>query len=283
MEINLEKKDINNASLKVSIVEKDYEEKVNEKLRDYSKKANIKGFRPGKVPLGVVKQMVGKNLIADEVYTLLTENINSYIKENDIAIIGDPLPSEDDKRLDIDWGNQKEYSFTYDLGLIPEFSYDVSSKVKVQSYKIEIDDKANQEASDNLQKQYGDMQKPEEVSEDDFISGDLVSEDESFNKFTILPLSKISTKSLKKFIGAKVGDKVTFDIRKAFKKEISHIAYATGMTKEDAEKAKGDYTITITEISRSKKAQLNQEFLIKYSALESSKPRKNMMLNSKKS
>ncbi len=263
MNITLEKKDVNNASLKINLVEKDYEAKVNDKIKEYSKKANIKGFRPGKVPPQIIKSMMGESLIADEVYSLLSESIREYLKENNISIIGDPLPSSEDEAKKIDWNKDKEFNFTYDLGLVPDFDVDLNTKIKVNKYIIDVDDKTLKETSENLQKQHGNFIKPETVGEGDFVSGNLKAADGSFDKDTMFPMNKISSKVIKSFLGAKIGDSITFDLKKAFKKDINDIAHATGMSKDQAKDVKGDYVFTVTEISRSEKAELNTEFFDK--------------------
>lgn len=263
MNITLEKKDVNNALLKVNLVEQDYEAKVNDKVKQYSKKANIKGFRPGKVPAQVIKNMMGESLIADEVYNILSESIKNYIKENNISIIGDPLPNAADEAKKIDWTKDKEFSFTYDLGIVPDFDIDLSNKIKVSKYVIDVDEKTLKETSENLRKQYGDFTKPESVGEGDFVYGKLIAKDGSFEKETMFPMNKISSKVIKNFLDKKIGDIITFDLKKAFRKEVSDIAHATGMTKEQAKNVKGDYTFEITEVSRSAKAALTPEFFDK--------------------
>ena len=137
MDISLDKKTSTEALIKVKLKENDYQPNVTEKVKEYAKKANIKGFRPGKVPPSLIKKMYGKSIMVEEVNTLLSKSLTEYIKEQKIQIIGEPLPDQD-KAATIDWDNQKEFEFDYDIGLVDDFTYDISNKQKVKSYQIEV-------------------------------------------------------------------------------------------------------------------------------------------------
>ena len=130
MEIVLDKKGSTAATLKVTIKADDYQPIVKNKLKEYGKKVSLKGFRQGKVPTSVVERMYGKSLKVDEINQLLTQSVSKYIKDEKLNIIGFPLPDQA-QAAKIDWDNASEYEFFYDLGLIPEFKYELSDKVKV--------------------------------------------------------------------------------------------------------------------------------------------------------
>jgi trigger factor len=134
LEITLEKKDVTNATLKVNLKQEDYQPKVSEKVKQYSKKATLKGFRPGKVPTSMIEKMYGKSILVDEINNLLSETISNYIRENKLPIIGDPLPNMDQSKK-IDWDTQKEFEFNYEIGLVSDFSYDLSKNVKLRLIK----------------------------------------------------------------------------------------------------------------------------------------------------
>jgi trigger factor len=140
LEITLNKKKNTEGVIKITLSEGDYQPHVEEKIKEYAKKANIKGFRSGKVPTGVIKRMYGKSLMVDEINNLLSTKLNAYIREQNLKILGEPLPNHE-KAAAIDWENQKEFDFEYSIGLVDDFTYDFSSKVKVKSYPIEIDEK----------------------------------------------------------------------------------------------------------------------------------------------
>jgi trigger factor len=261
VEITLEKKDTTNGTIRINLKEADYHPKVAEKLKEYSKKASIKGFRPGKVPTALIEKMYGKGILVEEINSLLSKSINDYIKENKIPIIGDPLPDLD-KSEKIDWENQKEFEFNYKVGLVPEFKCDLSDKVKVSKYTIEVEDKVVKETLENLQNQYGKMTHPETSEAGDFVSGELKEAAGEFTTSTMIPLNKIQKSEVKKFIGKKTGDKIEFDIEKAFEDNEAAM-HATGLSAEELEKKKGKFELTVTSISRSEPAPLDEEFFSK--------------------
>jgi trigger factor len=261
VEITLEKKERSTANLKVNLTEADYLPKVAEKVKEYSKKVSLKGFRPGKVPTSLIERMYGKSIKIEEINHLLSHSINDYIKNNKLSILGDPLPDADSSK-GIDWDNQKEFEFTYNLGLVPDFKLDLSDKVKVTKFTIEVDKKVVSETVENLRNQYGKMTNPEESVEGDFVYGELKELKGDFSTQTLIPTNKLTKDELKKFVGLKKGDKVEFDIKKAFE-DVAAIAHATGLSKEEAEKKEGKFELTVTNISRSEPAPLDQEFFDK--------------------
>ena len=153
MDIVLDKKDATNASLKVTVSEADYKQGFNSKLKEYSKKVQLKGFRPGKVPTGLVKKMYGKSILVEEVLNVLNESINKYFDDNKLPLVGQPLPVEEDENR-IDWDNQKEFEFHYRLGLAGDYDYDLS-KIELTQYEIELEEKDVDEVVDNIRKQQG--------------------------------------------------------------------------------------------------------------------------------
>ena len=261
MEIVLDKKGSTSATLKVKINADDYQPKVQSKLKEYGKKVSLKGFRQGKVPTSVVERMYGKSLKVDEINQLLSESVGKYIKEEKLNIIGYPLPDQA-QAAKIDWDNASEYEFSYDLGLIPEFNYELSDKVKITKNEIEVDPKRVAETLDNIRRQHGRMDEAESVEEGDYINGEMKSLTSEFSTVTMIPTDKVAKGELKKFVGKKVGDVIEFDIEKAFT-EKSSIAHVTGLTKEEAETTTGKFTFTVTGIRRSFPAELNQEFFDK--------------------
>lgn len=261
MEIVLDKKGATAATLKVTIKADDYQPKIQNKLKEYGKKVSLKGFRQGKVPTSVVEKMYGKSIKVDEINQLLSESVGKYIKEEKLNIIGYPLPDQS-KAAKIDWDNQSEYEFSYDLGLIPEFKYELSDKVKVTRYEIEVDPKRIAETLDNIRRQHGRMDEAEVVEEGDYVNGEMKELAGEFSTQTMIPTDKIAKGELKKFVGKKTGDVIEFDIEKAFT-EKSSIAHVTGLTKEEAETKSGKFSFTITGIRRSFPAALDQEFFDK--------------------
>lgn len=261
MDIKLEKKGASEAVIKINLIEADYQPKVEEKIKEYSRKANIKGFRPGKVPSGLIRKMYGKGVLVEEINALLSQGLNDYIKDNKLQVIGEPLPNLD-KSQNIDWDTQTAFDFEYDLGLVEDFKLEVSSKVKVTNYEIEVDETSVEETIDNLRRQYGQMSNPEASAEGDFVFGEMKAEDGSFTADVLVPLNKVEKKELKNFLNLKKDDVVAFDLRKVMKED-ANIAHLTGVSKAEAANMKGAFTLTVKGINRSTQADMNQEFFDK--------------------
>ena len=262
MQVTLNKKDETLASLTISLNEADYKANVDTTVKSHSKKANIKGFRAGKVPASVIMRMMGESIVADEVMKVLSQSVGKYIQDNDLKLLGDPLPSEEDKKKVIDWKTQKDFEFTYDLGLIPDFKFDLS-KLKVKKYTVELEDKTFEDTKENIIKQNSATNNPEEAGEDDFISGDLVQVDGEHKSFGMIELSKVAPLQRKKLIGAKKDDEVVFDLKKAFAKNKAELKTVTGLEQEEAEKLEGEFKITVKHIVRYERPEMNQEFFDK--------------------
>jgi trigger factor len=261
MDIVLEKKDTTNGTIKVNLKEADYQAKVAQKLKEYSKKANIKGFRPGKVPTSLIQKMYGKSIMVDEINHLLSSSLNDYIKENKLPIIGDPLP-DTEKATKIDWETQKEFEFNYQIGLVSEFKCEVSDKIKIPKYQIQTDDKIFNETLENLRSQYGKITNPEISEEGDSIYGELKEVNGDFTTNGLVPTNKIKKSEQKKFAGKTKGDKIEFDIEKTFD-DAAVLAHVTGLSLEDAKAKKGKFELTVTNINRTELASIDQEFFDK--------------------
>lgn len=258
MDITLDKNTGTEASIKIKLKEADYQKKFEEKLKEYSKKANIKGFRQGKVPTGVIKRMYGKAILAEEINELLVNSLRDYIKDNDIKIIGDPLPADENR--EIDWDNQKEFDFEYNVGLVDEFNYNLD--FKLNKYIVKLSDKEVKELIDNLRKQYGNVTNPEQSDEGDSLYGLVEQESSEFSKESVLDIEKIGKKYKKKFIGLKKEDVVTFDVKSLFKEEFD-LEVFVNKSKEELKDIKGDFTFKVININRTDPAELNQEFFDK--------------------
>jgi len=260
LEITLEKKNNTEASIKITLKESDYQTKVDEKVKEYSKKASLKGFRPGKVPPGVIKKMYGKSIKVEEINHILSHALTDYIKENDLQVLGDPLPDLE-KSKEIDWENQKEFEFKYDIGLADDFNYDLS-KIKVTKYDIEVDKKTINETMNNLRRQHGRNIHPDESKEGDYLSGEIEQVDGELKNETIIDISQVKKKEKKKFIGLKKGESIKFEIRKAFDTDAA-IGQLLGKPAEEVIKIYGEFNFIVNEINRRVPAEVNQEFFDK--------------------
>jgi trigger factor len=266
MNITRENIDDLNAVLKVEIRKPDYEEKVENVLKDYRKKANIKGFRPGMVPIGLVRKMYGKAVQIDEINKIVTENIQKYISDEKIEILGDPLPKADEQDK-IDFDTQEDFRFTFELGISPAFDLKLTKKNKVTEYDIIVDDKMKKDYLENYTRRFGELRSAETTEEKDVIKGKIEAIDDSGNpvpeglsaEATSLSIDIIKEKKIKKqFIGKGLNDTVDFDIQKAFPND-NEIAGLLHRKKEEVQGVEGSFRFTINEISRFHPAELGPE------------------------
>jgi len=259
LEITLDKKSNTEGLIKIKLTEGDYQPNVEEKVKDYAKKANIKGFRPGKVPTGVIKRMFGKSILVDEINHLLSHKLSDYIRDNNIRILGDPLPNQDAAQT-IDWDAQKDFEFEYQIGMVDDFKYEISDKIKVKAYKIEVEDKIVDETIADLKRRFGKVNYPESSGAGDSLTGDLRQNDGDFkSEYTILDTSLVDKKEQKKFIGLKKDDTVEFDIDKVFSDKAGK-ARLLGLSSEaEAEAINGTFVFTVATVSRIEDAKAGQE------------------------
>ncbi|MBP8959468.1 MAG: trigger factor [Bacteroidales bacterium] len=266
MNITKENIDKLNAILKVELNKADYEENVEKSLKEYRKRANIKGFRPGMVPIGLIRKMFGNAVKLEEINKLVSESITNYLQSENIRILGDPLPYENNME-NKNFEMTEDFTFTFEVGLEPEFNIEVGKDDKVTFYEIFIDEKLRNNYIDNYARQYGKFVSADKSEENDILKGSIVSaentensENEVFrNDNATLAVTLIKDEDIKKlFIGLAPGDSVNFDLKKAFPNE-NEIAGLLNITKEKAEKADGIYKFTVSEISRFQPAEINQE------------------------
>ena len=259
MDIQLEKNSSTEALIKIRLKEADYQPKLTEKLKSYSKKATIKGFRPGKVPLSLIEKMYGKSIMVEEINKILVDSLKEYIKENDVKIIGDPLPNNE-KAQGIDWDTQKEFDFEYSIGLIDDFKYNL--EFKIDKYEIKVEKKVMDEALDKLKEQYGKMTNPEVSEDGDSIFGTLAQEASETSKDGLIDIDKVSKKLQKSFIGIKKDDVIKVDIQKLFDDE-NDLVEVIGLSEEEVKALNGEFEFTVKNVNRVEPAEMNQEFFDK--------------------
>ena len=266
MNITKENIDDLNAVLKVKIDKTDYEEKVETVLKDYRKKATIKGFRPGMVPIGLIKKMYGKAALIEEINKVVSESLQKYITDEKLDIIGDPLPKADEQEK-FDFDTQQDFTFSFEIGLTPAFELKLSKKNKVSQYEIIIDEKMRNDFLGNYTRRYGELRKADETEEKDVIKGKIEAIDVDGNVVpsgpsvdeTSLGIDIIKDKKIKKdFIGKKIGDAIDFDIKKAYPND-TEIAGILHKKKEEVESLDGNFRFTIKDISRFFPAAVGKE------------------------
>ncbi|MGD1890316.1 MAG: trigger factor [Cyclobacteriaceae bacterium] len=258
MDITLDRKENNEATLNIKLLPEDYEPKIEQKVKVYRKQVNLKGFRPGKVPAGVIKRMYGKAIKVEEINALLSQSVPRYIQENELKEVGEPLPDVTDAE-DIDWENQLEFSFSYDLGLVNDFTYDLSDEVKVKQYTIELTDETIDQSIEDLQKRFSTPEPVEESQSGDILSGNLVQANGDLSNEIELKIDSLAEEQQSQFVGLKKDDIVTFDIRTLYPEDVD-VAYLVGMKQDEVAEVNGEFSFTVTEIKRPVPAELNQEF-----------------------
>ena len=259
MNITRENIDELNAVVKVEISKEDYSPKVEKILKDYRKNANIPGFRKGHVPMGLVKKQYGQAVLVDEVNKLLQENLNKYLTEEKLDVLGNPLPKEQEN---FDW-DKDDYTFEFELGLSPKFDVDVKTKEAITHYQIVADDEMIENQIKTIQKQYGKLVSKEEVEEGDLVAGVFKNEEEGIENTTTLPLEKIKGKrTLNKFVGAKVGDVITLKTKSLFEDDHDLIEFLK-VEHDQAHNLDIEVTFEITEVNKQEPAELDQELFDK--------------------
>lgn len=258
MNITRENIDSLNATVRIDIVKNDYEEKVDKKLREYKKTANLKGFRPGHVPYPMIKKLYGTSVIVDEINKLVSENLSGFIKKENIDILGDPMPKNDSTSFDPE--NAEEFSFTFELGLAPEFEVNLTKKQKLTRYLIEPDAKMIADYVDNYARRHGHFISVEKSEEKDMLKGTLKAADGAVaNEEATLSIDVVKDEKIKsEFTGKSAGDTVTFEMRTAFPNDYE-IAGLLRKKKEEVKDVKGEFSITISEVSRFVPAENNKE------------------------
>lgn len=259
MNITKEQVDELNAVVKVAISKDDYQDKVEKILKDYRKQANIPGFRKGQVPMGLIKKQYGKAVLVDEVNKLLQDNLNKYLTEEKLDVLGNPLPKQQE---DFDW-DRDNLDFEFELGLAPSFEVKVKTRKAVTQYKIVADKKMIQEQVDRIQKQYGKLVSKTESGKLDEITGTFVNESEEIENKTTVELDKIKAKkALDTLVGKKVGDTVNLKTKGLFKEDYL-LTSALGISKEKSDKLNVEVAFTIEEINEREPAPLDQELFDK--------------------
>jgi trigger factor len=259
LNISLDQQSVTDGTLKISLEEKDYLPKVEQKVREYSRKATIKGFRQGKVPSGVIKKMFGKSILVEEVNHIVSHGISDYIRDNKLRILGDPMPNEEKARA-IDWDKQKDFEFEFQVGMVDDFKVDLSPKVKVTSHPIDVDDKVINNTITDLQKRYGQLSYPEVSEVPDNIHGEITLADGS-KRNAYIPVEKVGKKLESKFTGLKKEDTLTFEISDIADDNVK--AQILDVDPTEGQNAKGSYELKVTNITRIVPAELNAELFEK--------------------
>ncbi len=255
------------AEITIALSPDDYEPRVNEGLKKVQKQANMPGFRPGKVPSGLIKKQYGTQILVDEINKLLNDTIHKYIEENKIDILGNPLPKD---QTPVDFANQKEFEFVYQLGLAPEFKVELNDKQKFTYKTVNVDDELVNKYMKDVRRNHGKAEHPETVGENDTVFVDINELDETgaIKAGGIYKSSSVSMERLKnenaksKLLGASKEDKVVVNVNELYETAIDK-SVQLGVEKSEAENLSCDLQLTIKNISRLEEAEINQELFDK--------------------
>ncbi len=260
MNITFEAPDKINGLMTITLESADYQPEVEKTLKDYRKRANIPGFRPGQAPMGMIKRQFGTSVKVDAVNKLLGEKLYEYVRENKIQMLGEPLPSEQQEALDFE--SDQPLTFKFDIAVAPEFEAKLSGKDKVPFYNITVDDKLIDQQVEMYQSRAGQYEKVEQFDAEqrDMLKGDLreVNGTIEVADAVLMPQYMKVDDQKKLFDGCKLGDVITWNPRKAYPESDVEVSSLLKIQKEDVKDHEGDFTFQITEISRFVKAEVNQ-------------------------
>lgn len=265
MKVTFETTDKINGLMTLTVEEADYQANVEKTLKDYRKKANVPGFRPGQVPMGMIKRQYGTAVKVEEVNKVLGQEIYKYVKENNIQMLGEPLPS--DKQQPVDVEGPAPYTFVFDIAVCPEFNIELSDKDTIDHYTITVDDAIIDRQVQMFAQRSGHYDKVEEYQDNDMLKGDLRELDENGNtkeggitvEAAVMLPNYIKVEDQKKlFDGAKLGDILVFNPRKAYPDNDGEVSSLLKIKREEVANVTADFSYQITEISRYTPAEVNQ-------------------------
>ena len=266
MNINFEKNQKASGVMTITVEEMDYQDNVRKQLNDYRKKANIPGFRPGQAPMGMIKRQIGAQVKVDAINRLVGEKLYEYVKENKINMLGEPMPHLGEEPVDLD--KEAPYTLKFDIAVAPEIDIKLSKKNKIAYYNISVDDKMIDQQVDAYASRGGSYEKVEAYEDNDMLKGDLreLNDDGTTKEGGITVADAVMLPNYMKvdeqkalFQGCKVGDIITFNPKKAYPESDIEVSSLLKVTKEEAANITSDFSYQVTEISRYKKHDINQE------------------------
>lgn len=244
------------ALLRIAVGEADYKEQVDKQLKDYKRKANVPGFRPGMVPMGIINKMYRKSVVADSAYRKATDAAFEYIKENGIETVGDLMPSE--KQGELDFDNGTDFEFVFEIGLAPEVELALTKKNSLTKYVIEPNDDMRKGFRSNYMRRFGKLTDVDVVADDEALTGTL-TQGETTVEDAYVGLISMDEEARKPFIGKKVGDTIEVDVNEIYKTP-SQRASILGVKEAELEGMDPKYTFTITQIRKFAEPEMNEEF-----------------------
>jgi trigger factor len=265
MNIVRENVDNVNAVLKVTVEKADYEKTVAGQLKEYRQKASIPGFRPGKVPASLIKRKFGTAVLVEEVNKLLSRNLSTYLIDEKVNILGEPLPNEELQK-EINWNTDENFEFAFDIAVAPEINISIDEKNEFDYYTIAVTDEMVQKQIEIAEMQLGTNVPDDEVKDNSSVRGDFVQLDENGEevedgiqpKEVLIAIDRLKDEEIKtEFIGKKKDDVLIFDPVKAFENR-HEVGHMLNISHEQADELNSNFKFTITEILKFEKAELNE-------------------------
>ena len=268
--MNITKEDVTqlNSLIRIKLTPSDYKNDVDTAIKKFRKSATMPGFRAGHVPEGMIRKMYGKSFLADELNRIVSKSLHEYLKENNLMVLGDPLPKDTEHTNNFE--NPSDFEFLFEIGLAPAINFDVASIAAVDYYEIEVDDKRVETYIDDLRRKHGKFSNPEQAEESSILYGELAELDENGNvkeggitSTTTLSVELVKdADTRKKLIGIKKDDTVVFNPNKAMQ-DVTEVAYMLRIDKDKAEKLTSDFQYKILSVNKVEKADINQELFDK--------------------
>ena len=270
MNVTLNKTDAVNGIISIEVKKADYVEEVDKSLKDLRKNAVLPGFRKGMAPPSLLRQKYGISVLVEEINKIVSKSLSDYIQENELNILGEPLPAEDQAAIDFD--KQEDFTFNFDIGLSPEIDVKLTKEDKVPYYQIQVNDEMIDKQIEHLKSKYGSHEMVETVEGNDLVKGNLVELDENGEpkangitqeKAVLLPIYLKNEEEKVKFLNANLHAKIVFNPFKAYDGNEAELSSLLNIKKEEVQNCTGDFSFEINEISRFKAAELNQELFDK--------------------
>lgn len=269
MNITLENIDELNSTIKINIEKSDYEPQIEKVLKDYQKKVNMQGFRPGKVPMGLIQRRYRTAVLAEEMNKIVSDGLTKYISENKIGLLGDPIPNESQKTLDLE--HDENFEIAFDIAITPKFDVNLSQDIILPYYNITVSDDMIDYEITNLKSRARKKEISFSVTENSLVKGDFEQVDDSGNTFETSLVAIDSTISMdiikdeeakNQLIGKTIDESIIFDLRKAYPDD-TELSYILKITEEEASNVTGNFIFTIKEITDYIDTEVNQDFFDK--------------------
>ena len=255
MNITKKQADALNCQVTIDIAADDYAEALKKRLNEYRRRADIKGFRKGMAPMSLIQRMYGDQCLYESVNHLVGEQLDNFIRDEKLRIVGEPLPSEDQPQ--IEWKAGNDFTFKFDMAQTPEINFEVGEGDKIPYYEINVTEEAKKAMKNQMLQQYGSLQEGKAAGENDYIIADIANDSHSAEGVYV-SIANVAEVARPLFVGKKAGEKITVNVNEAFENETDR---ASMLKVDKAKLAELDpmFTFTVVNVKTFKAAENNQE------------------------